>query len=146
MATDKRGGRILKKLFNLEVMAVQIYRCQIGALADPEEKAMMVAAMENEQHHRETFRSLLAGRGMGPSPRWPFYWLVGQTLGRTTSLLGRSAVFRGDIAFENKAAHEYASFLERDWFTEEEREFIIEFMHDEERHSANWRKLLESSA
>jgi demethoxyubiquinone hydroxylase (CLK1/Coq7/Cat5 family) len=143
MSTDQRAIRILKKLCNLEVMAVQIYRTQVGKLADPDEQSMMLSAMENEEHHRETFRSLLEKREVASSPRWPFFWLVGQILGRLTSLFGRKAILRGDIAFENKASREYSGFLDEGGFTEEETSHISEFLDDERRHSANWRKLLE---
>ncbi|UCF30474.1 MAG: demethoxyubiquinone hydroxylase family protein [bacterium] len=142
MSTDRRTAGILKKFFNLEVMAVQIYRTQVGALADPAERSMMVSAMKNEEHHRETFRSFLRARGISPSPQWPIYWLVGQVLGRITSLFGRRAVLRGDIAFEDKAAREYSAFLREGAFTEQERAFIGEFLEDEKKHSANWRNLL----
>ena len=136
--------RILKKLFNLEVMAVQIYRTQVDSLAETGEKSMMVAAMENEEYHRETFRSLLRARGVSPSVRWPFYWLVGQTLGRSTALFGRKVLLSSDIAFEDKATREYSEFLHKGNFTDDERAFISEFLDDEKRHAANWRRLLEN--
>ncbi len=142
MSANRQAVRILKKLFNLEVMAVQIYRTQIGTMTDPGEKSMMVAAMENEEHHRETFRSLLRVRSVAPSPLYRFFWLVGQILGRTTSLFGRKAVLRGDIAFEDKATREYTEFLRAENFTEDEMAFMGEFLEDEKRHSANWRRLL----
>ncbi len=142
MSADRQTMGILKKLFNLEVMAVQIYRNQVGALKDPGERSMMVDAMDNEVHHRETFRSFLQARGLAPSPLWPLFWLVGQILGRTTALFGRRAVLRGDIAFEDKATREYGQFLEKGVFSDEERASIREFLEDERRHSANWRVLL----
>ena len=142
MPANHHAVRILKKLFNLEVMAVQIYRTQIGTMTDPREKSMMVAAMENEEHHRETFRSLLRVREVAPSPLNRFFWLVGQILGRTTSLFGRKALLRSDIAFEDKAIREYTEFLRAENFTEDEMAFIGEFLEDEKRHSANWRRLL----
>jgi demethoxyubiquinone hydroxylase (CLK1/Coq7/Cat5 family) len=144
MPADRKAVRILKKLFNLEVMAVQIYRTQLGAMIDPDEKTMMSAAMENEEHHRDTFFSLLKARGMAPSPVSNLFWIVGQTLGRSTSLFGRKAILNGDIAFEDKATREYTEFLRDVNFTEEERGFLAEFLEDEKRHSANWRRLLES--
>ena len=143
MPADRQAVRILKKLYNLEVMAVQIYRTQLGALTEAGERSMMVAAMENEEHHRETFRSLLRARDVSPSPLHTLFWIVGQTLGRSTSLFGRKAVLRGDIAFEDKATREYTEFLREGDFTEKEKTFIHEFLEDEKRHSANWRRLLE---
>lgn len=143
MPTDRKAVRILKKLFNLEVMAVQIYRTQIGSLKNPEERSMMVAAMENEIHHRETFRSLLKTRGLAPSPISNLFWIVGQTMGRVTSVLGRKAILMGNISFENKASREYAEFIRDVNFTEKEEAFLVEFLEDEKRHSANWRGLLE---
>ncbi|MDF1535796.1 MAG: demethoxyubiquinone hydroxylase family protein [bacterium] len=143
MPANRRAVRILKKLFNLEVMAVEIYRTQLGALAGAGERSMMAAALENEEHHRETFRSLLQARGLAPSPLHNLFWIVGQAIGRTTSLLGRKAVLRGDITFEDKAAGEYTEFVKEGSFTEEEAAFIGEFLEDEKRHSANWRRLLE---
>ncbi|MDF1525224.1 MAG: demethoxyubiquinone hydroxylase family protein [bacterium] len=143
MPANRQIVRILKKLFNLEVMAVQIYGNQLGAMTEAGERSMMLAAMENEEHHRDTFRSLLQARNVAPSPLHALYWVVGQTLGRTTSLFGRKAVLRGDIAFEDKASREYAEFLRKEKnFTEEEKAFIGEFLEDEKRHSANWRRLL----
>ena len=144
MSADRKAVRILKKLFNLEVMAVQIYLTQIGAMTDPGERSMMVAAMENEEHHRDTFFSLLKARGMTPSPLSNLFWIVGQTLGRVTSLMGRKAILKGDISFEDKASREYTEFLRDVNFTGEEKGFLAEFLEDEKRHSANWRRLLES--
>jgi len=144
MSRDRLTAGILKKFYNLEVMAVQIYRTQVNFLADKDEKSMMVAAMENEEHHRDTFRSLLKARGVKPSPRWPFFWLVGQILGRSTSLLGRKVLLRGDIAFEDKATREYSEFLHKGDFTDDERTFISEFLDDEKQHAANWRRLLKN--
>ena len=72
MPPNQKAVRILKKLFNLEVMAVQIYRTQIDAMKNPDERSMMIAAMGNEEHHRETFRSLLKTRGLSPS-RWQIF-------------------------------------------------------------------------
>lgn len=103
---------------------------------------MMEAALENEEHHRETIRSLLRTRGIAPFPLHTLYWIMGQTLGRTTFLCGRNAVLRSDIAFEDKAAGEYTEFLREGNFTGEETAFIREFLEDEKRHSANWRRLL----
>jgi demethoxyubiquinone hydroxylase (CLK1/Coq7/Cat5 family) len=143
MPANRRAVHILKKLFNLEVMAVQIYRTQIGAMTDPDERSMMIAAMENEEHHRDTFHSLLRARGLAPSPVSNLFWIVGQTLGRVTSLLGRKAILKGDISFEDKATREYTQFIKEGNFTEEEKHFLVEFLEDEKRHSANWRRLLE---
>ena len=143
MPTDRRTLGILRKFFNLEMMAVQIYRTQVGALVDEAESSMLAAAMVNEEHHRETFRSLLKARGISPSPLWPLYWFMGQTLGRSTALFGRKVLLKGDITFEEKAVREYSKFLREGNFTEEERTFISEFLQDEKRHAANWRGLLE---
>ena len=146
MPADRRAVRILKKLFNLEVMAVQIYLTQIGALIDPGERSMMIAAMENEEHHRDTFFSLLKARGLAPSPLYYLFWIVGQALGRVTSMLGRKAILKGDISFEDKASREYTQFIRDVNFTDEEKGFLAEFLEDEKRHSANWRRLLEVSS
>ncbi len=145
MKAGSRTVRILKKLFSLEVMAVQIYRTQVGAMVDAEERSIMVAAMENEDYHRQTLRALLKARGVAPSPGWPFFWLMGQTLGRTTSFFGRKTVLKSGIAFEDKASREYAGFIKEGDFTDQERAFLNEFLEDERRHSANWRGLLEGS-
>ena len=64
-------------------------------------------------------------------------------MGRVTSLLGRKAILKGDISFEDKASREYAEFIRDVNFTEVEKAFLVEFLEDEERHSANWRGLLE---
>jgi demethoxyubiquinone hydroxylase (CLK1/Coq7/Cat5 family) len=140
---DRRIIRTLRKLFNLEVMAVQIYCTQLGAMAGASEREMMLAAMENEILHRETFRSLLSVRGASPSILWPLYWLAGQTLGRVTSFFGRTAVLKADILFEDRASVEYAHFLEKNGFNEDETAFLKSFLADEKRHSANWRALLD---
>lgn len=143
MPADRKAARILKKLYNLEVMAVQIYRTQIDSLSDPEERNMMVAAMENEELHRDTFLALLKARGLSPSPMSKMFWIVGQTLGRVTSLFGRKAILKGDITFEDKATEEYTEFLRGVNFTQEEKRFLSQFLEDEKRHSANWQRLLE---
>ncbi len=76
-------------------------------MADAGEKSMMVAAMENEEYHRQTLRSLLKARGVAPSPGWPFYWLVGQTLGRNT-FFSYPVIF-ADLSYEVKFPEDLAA-------------------------------------
>ena len=130
---------ILRKLHNLETMAVEIYRVQIPRLTDPEERKLMVAAMDNEMLHRETFRSLLVKHSATLSPLRYAWWFVGQVLGLSTALLGRGMLFRGDMAFEEKAVREYSEIAAMEGFDAEEAGFLDRFLEDEKRHVAHWK-------
>jgi len=135
-------ARILRRFHNLETMAVEIYRVQLSSLPEHAEHEMMVKAMENEMLHRETFQGLLDKHGASPSPMRLAWWVVGRVLGRSVALLGHSMLFRGDVAFEEKAVREYTETAGRGELDPEEREFFTRFLEDEKRHVANWKLVL----
>ncbi len=134
--------KVLRKLHNLETMAVQIYQVQIPRLADPAERELMTAARDNEMLHRDTSAGFLRLRKACPSLLRPFWWMVGQVLGRSTALLGRNALLGGDIAFEQKAVREYTGFAAAKVLEGEEALALARFLEDEKRHVANWKRLL----
>src|SRR5512138_171467 len=132
---------MLRTLHNLETMAVQIYQVQIPRLSDPSERELMAAARDNERLHHDTFEGFLRRRRARPSWRRPFWWLVGQVLGRSAALPGRSALLGGDILFEEKAVREYAAFIAEKVLEGEEASALERFLEDEKRHVATWRRL-----
>ncbi len=140
------GIRTLRKLHNLETMAVEIYLVQVPRLADPAEREMMAAAMENEKVHRQAFRGLLEGRGAALSPLRFVWWLAGRMLGLGTALFGRIALLAADAAFERKAVREYGEIIDRGLFAGDEACMLARFLEDEKRHAEAWQRLLHGGA
>lgn len=146
MSRERKTADVLRSMYNLEVMATEIYRTQQGAFSSPEEKSLMKDAAENEKLHRESFRRLLEQRGGNPTAMRHLFRFAGQLLGRTTSLLGRGMVLRADAAFEKKAFGDYGKFLATTSFSEEEKDFVERFRDDERRHMENWKGMLTGAA
>ena len=81
---DKEKRRALKKalqtLHSLEIMAVNIYKCQITTEATPLNTALTMA-MSNEMTHMQDFQTRLYEYGFKPAKLRGRFWLAGYVFG-----------------------------------------------------------------
>jgi demethoxyubiquinone hydroxylase (CLK1/Coq7/Cat5 family) len=141
-----RGGRIealkaLRALHTLEIMATNIYKCQIGRGACALD-VHLTAAMCNEMTHMQDFQTKLYEYGFRPSKlRW-MYWLVGYVFGLGSRMMGPRRVLNTGVWVETKAVHHYAELLrDVDW-DDETRACIEKDQADEYGHIERWKRLL----
>jgi demethoxyubiquinone hydroxylase (CLK1/Coq7/Cat5 family) len=134
--------RRLRTLHMLEIMAVNIYKCQVGG-TDGDLETALAAAMCNEMTHMQDFQTKLYEFGFTPSKLRGRFWLVGYAFGLGSRFLGRKARLRMGIWSENKAVEHYGRLLgEVDW-EEETRTIIEKDLADERGHVARWRRFLD---
>jgi demethoxyubiquinone hydroxylase (CLK1/Coq7/Cat5 family) len=134
----------LLTLHTLEIMAVNIYRFQVGRDAT-ELNRQLIAAMCNEMTHIQDFQVKLLEYGWRPSKlRW-VQWIVGCTLGFVTRLMGEEAVLRADIWFETKAVAHYGELLDAADWDEDTRKVIAKDRADEHGHVARWQTMLRAN-
>ena len=137
-AAIKRG---LRTLHALEIMATNIYRCQISR-PPCELNVQLTTAMCNEMTHMQDFQTTLFEYGFSPSKtRW-VYWMAGYGLGLGSRLLGTQRILRTGVWAEKKAVAHYEHLLDSiDW--DEETRAVIEKNHaDEFGHVERWETLL----
>lgn len=138
----KKIRKALRTLHSLEIMAVAIYRLQIGR-AETEHNRELIAAMCNEMTHQQDFQTRLYEYGMTPSPVRVFWWGVGVVFGLTSRLGGRKAILRMGIWVESKAVHHYSELLGAADWDPASRAVIAKNQADEQGHINTWRRLLD---
>lgn len=135
--------RALWTLHNLEIMAVNIYRLQIGRVRSDLDLQLIVA-MCNEMCHVQDFQVKLFEYGWKPSRlRWAF-WGLGFLLGLGSRMLGRRLMLVTAIWLEEKAANHYARLLEGVEWEPDVRGLLTENLADEEGHIRRWQRLISS--
>ena len=139
----KKIRKALRTLHSLELMAVTIYRLQIGR-AETELNRELIAAMCNEMTHLQDFQTRLYEYGMRPSPVRMFWWGVGVVFGLGSRLGGRKAMLRMGVWVESKAVHHYSELLAAADWDEATRAVIAKDQADEQGHIHTWRRLLEA--
>jgi demethoxyubiquinone hydroxylase (CLK1/Coq7/Cat5 family) len=141
-ARRKRVERGLRRLHTLEIMAANIYKCQITA--EPSSLNMrLTAAMCNELTHVQDFQTKLYEHGFRPSKlRWT-YWMVGYVFGLGSRVLGRRSILSTGVWVEAKAVHHYGRLLATVEWDEDTRACIEKDRADEVGHMERWRNLLE---
>ena len=131
----------LLTLHTLELMAVNIYRCQITPCAT-EFNRHLIAAMCNEMTHLQDFQVKLCEYGWRPSRlRWA-YAIVGCLFGTCSRLMGARAILRMGIWVETKAVRHYAELLATIDWDEETRAIIEKNQADERGHVERWKRML----
>lgn len=131
----------LLTLHTLELMAVNIYRCQISPRSTGLDRAL-VAAMCNEMTHLQDFQVKLYEYGWRPSPfRWA-YWIVGWCFGAFSRLMGPKAILKTGVWVETKAVHHYAELLGTIPWDDETRAIVEKNQADELGHVARWQGML----
>jgi demethoxyubiquinone hydroxylase (CLK1/Coq7/Cat5 family) len=140
----KHLRKALHDLHNLEIMAANIYRCQIGGHpAELDEN--LIAAMKNEMSHIQDYMIKLYEYGLKPVwYRWIF-WIVGWIIGSFSRLQGQIGIFKAGIWTESKAVKHYDELLKCAPWDEATYQIIDKDRQDEIRHLALWTHLLEES-
>lgn len=132
----------LRTLHTLEIMATNIYRCQITSRPSAL-NTQLTAAMCNEMTHAQDFQTKLYEHGFRPSRlRWS-YWLVGYVFGLGSRLLGTKGILRTAVWVEEKAVRHYGQLLVDIEWDEETRAFVEKDRADEVGHVERWRYLLD---
>ncbi len=133
--------KALLALHAFEIMAVNIYKCQItsGCCALNTD---LTVAMCNEMTHMQDFQTKLYEHGFKPSKlRWR-YWLVGYALGLGSRMFGSRCMLKTSAWAERKAIRDYGEILaDIDW-DEDTRAVIEKDQADESGHVAHWEYLL----
>ncbi len=138
-AAVKKG---LRTLHTLEIMAANIYKCQITSKPCPLNR-QLTAAMCNEMTHVQDFQTKLYEHGFTPSKlRWA-YWMVGYVFGLGSRLLGARRLLKTGVWVETKAVHHYGQLLADIEWDEDTRAVIEKDRADEYGHIDYWKDLLE---
>jgi demethoxyubiquinone hydroxylase (CLK1/Coq7/Cat5 family) len=131
----------LQTLHALEIMAVNIYKCQITSRLCAL-NTDLTAAMCNEMTHMQDFQTKLYEHGLKPSKlRWTF-WLVGYALGLGSRMCGSRCMLRTGAWAERKAVHDYGELLAGIEWDEDTRAVIEKDQADESGHIERWEYLL----
>lgn len=131
----------LHTLHALEIMAVNIYKCQITSRACAVNTNLTVA-MCNEMTHMQDFQTKLYEHGLKPSKlRWA-YWLVGYALGLGSRMFGSRVMLKTGAWAERKAVHDYGELLANIEWDEDTRAVIEKDQADEIGHIERWEYLL----
>ena len=143
-ARKKSIRRGLRTLHNLEIMAVNIYRFQVGP-APNEHNRLLVAAMLNEMTHAEDFLVKLAEHRMRPSLfRWTT-WTAGMAIGLVSRWMGPVFILRTGIWVETKAIRHYSELLAGIEWDDDTRAIVEKDRKDEEEHIRMWTRLMEKA-
>lgn len=122
-----------------EYGAVQIYRGQravFDRLTHKQDIASLLEDMEEgEQHHLETFDTLLAERGVRPTLLSPLWNLAGFGLGAATALMGEKAAMACTQAVEDVIEKHYGEQVtELETIDPELSQTLAQFREDELEH------------
>ncbi len=132
----------LRTLHTLEIMATNIYKCQITSTPSAL-NTQLTAAMCNEMTHMQDFQTKLYEYGLKPSKlRWA-HWLVGYAFGLGSRMLGKRRILKTGVWAEAKAVQHYSELLAGIEWDEETKAIIGKNQADEYGHIERWRHLLE---
>lgn len=144
LSADQRRAlrKGLRTLHTLEIMATNIYKCQITA-KQCELNTQLTAAMCNEMTHTQDFQTKLYEHGFRPSKlRWT-YWMVGYAFGLGSRMLGTRRMLQTGIWTEQKAVHHYGQLLESAQWDDDTRAAIEKDRADEYGHIERWQYYLD---
>jgi ubiquinone biosynthesis monooxygenase Coq7 len=144
LSEDQRRAarKALRTLHALEIMAVNIYKCQ----TTKEETAIntaLIAAMCNEMTHMQDFQTHLYEYGFTPDKLRVRFWLAGYVFGLGSRVLGLKRVLRTGIWAESKAVEHYGKLLASADWDDETRAVIERDRADEYRHMTTWKEFLQ---
>lgn len=143
LGADQRRAvrKALQTLHALEIMAVNIYKCQITKGVTPLNTAL-TTAMSNEMTHMQDFQTHLYEYGFKPSKLRARFWMVGYVFGLGSRMMGDTRVLKTGIWAEQKAVEHYGKLLESAEWDDETREVIEKDRADEYGHIARWEGFL----
>lgn len=137
----KKIARALRTLHSLEMMAVTIYRLQIGT-KPTELNRELIAAMCNELTHWQDFQTHLYEYGFRPSPLRLFWQAVGAVFGLASRLAGAKWILRTGLWVESKAVEHYSQLLTSVPWEETSWRMLRKNQEDEQGHIQTWKRLL----
>ena len=135
--------KALRKMYNIERFAVEIYHLQIRAFPEKEIADRLRAAMANEQEHVDDLQARIKALGGTTSWQGMFFQIAGQVLGFTTTLFGKAFILKTDIRVEEKAVKDYGIFLQKTKFDKKSRNLIQKNLEDEKVHIKRWQESLQ---
>jgi ubiquinone biosynthesis monooxygenase Coq7 len=138
---QKAVRKALRTLHMLEIMAVNIYKCQITREVTPLNTAL-TSAMCNEMTHMQDFQTRLYEYGIKPSKLRGRFWIVGYAFGLGSRVMGTERVLKTGIWAEEKAIEHYGQLLASAEWDEETRAMIEKDWADERGHVARWKSFL----
>ena len=140
----RAAKKALRTLHELEIMAVNIYKCQITKAETPLNTAL-TSAMANEMTHMQDFQTHLYEYGFTPDKLRGRFWLVGYAFGLGSRIMGTQRVLRTGIWAEKKAVEHYGKLLASADWDDETRSVIEKDWADEHGHIARWEGFLKGS-
>jgi ubiquinone biosynthesis monooxygenase Coq7 len=141
----KAARKALQTLHSLEIMAVNIYKCQITEEDTPLNDAL-TTAMSNEMTHMQDFQTRLYEYGFKPAKLRGRFWIVGYVFGLGSRMMGTERVLRTGIWAENKAVEHYGELLASAEWDDETRMVIEKDRADEYGHIARWKSFLDKTS
>jgi ubiquinone biosynthesis monooxygenase Coq7 len=105
---DQQIARFLRVNQAGELGAVRIYQGQRAVLGKGRHGPLLAHMTAQEQHHLDTFNTLIAQRGVRPTALSPLWHLAGFALGAGTALLGERAAMACTVAVEEAIDEHYA--------------------------------------
>jgi len=147
LGDDKRKAlkKGLQTLHALEIMAVNIYKCQITKDVTPLNTAL-TTAMANEMTHMQDFQTRLYEYGFKPGKLRGRFWLIGYVFGLGSRMMGAKRVLKTGVWAERKAVEHYGKLLASAEWDEETRVVIEKDRADEYGHIARWEGFLKGDA
>lgn len=140
----RHAKKALRTLHELEIMAVNIYKCQITKKETALNTAL-TSAMANEMTHMQDFQTHLYEYGFTPDKLRARFWVAGYVFGLGSRMLGTERVLRTGIWAENKAVEHYGKLLASAEWDDETRTVIEKDRADEYGHIARWEGFLSGS-
>jgi len=134
----------LQTLHALEIMAVNIYKCQITKDVTPLNTAL-TTAMANEMTHMQDFQTRLYEYGFKPGKLRGRFWLIGYVFGLGSRMMGAKRVLKTGIWAESKAVEHYGKLLASAEWDDETRAVIEKDRADEYGHIARWEGFLKGA-
>lgn len=146
LSHDQRRAlrKALRTLHTLEIMAVNIYKCQITRDDTPLNRAL-TAAMCNEMTHMQDFQTRLFEYGFTPDRLRGRFWLVGYVFGLGSRMMGATRMLKTGIWVESKAVEHYGTLLAGAEWDDETRALIEKDRADEYGHIARWEGFLKGA-
>lgn len=108
LTPDQRVARFLRVDQAGELGAVRIYQGQRAVLGKGRHGPLLAKMAQQEQHHLDTFSSLIAERRVRPTALAPLWHVAGFVLGAGTALLGERAAMACTVAVEEAIDEHYA--------------------------------------
>jgi ubiquinone biosynthesis monooxygenase Coq7 len=141
---EERRKEILKALRFLharEIMAANVYKCQIKSKAC-KLNTWLTAGMASEMTHVSDFQTKLYEFGAKPSKSRFVFWFAGYVFGFGSRILGEERMLRTGVWVEEEAVKHYQEVLDRVDWDDETRAFVEKDQQDEYAHIERWKTLL----